>query len=237
MTQPSYLYPDLEEMEIPFQAKDTERYVAIYSHKITNELRQLERLKKQTEYNIKCYEADIKVAKGLGWRCKCRDNGAKCLMSDDPIYVDNFNEWKDLEGDKDLECKNCGIRRLPCYERGAKGLGHPSYDVPFKQCEKCDESFDIRTDKYVVDKENCVRYCINCESTMGHFDKLCFSWVRNRTEKEIVDWVDETYGKWSKSKIADEFNARDKSYKWDYESITKKRMLSWIVVYVKNDTW
>jgi len=233
MSQPLYLHPKIKEMEIPFQAKDTGRYVAIYSHRIENELRQLERWKKQTEYNIKHFEKEIKIAKGLGWECDCRDNGSKCL-SDDPIYVDNFNEWKDLEEDKDLECKNCGIRRLPCYERGEKGLGHPSYDIPIKKCKGCGECLDIRKDKYVIEGIDDLMYCMDCEPSL---DKMGCSWVRNRTEKEIIDWVDETYGKWSKSKIADEFNARDKSYKWDYDTITKKRMLSWIVSYVKNDTW
>tara|TARA_R110002126_G_scaffold41650_1_gene121215 strand:- start:66 stop:509 length:444 start_codon:yes stop_codon:yes gene_type:complete len=85
----------------------------------------------------------------LGWKCDC----------------DNFNEWTDYDDmeaynlEKDLKCENCEKQRPPCYERGAKGLGHPYYDMPFKQCEGCSNNFDIRTDKYAVDEEEDLMYC------------------------------------------------------------------------------
>ena len=113
----------------------------------------------------------VEQMEDLGWRCDCRDNSAECL-SDDPIYVDNFNEWTDYSNmeeyskEADLKCKNCRKHRLPCYERGAKGLGHPYYDMPFKTCEGdsecCLKRFDIRTDKYVVDVEEDLMYCMVC---------------------------------------------------------------------------
>lgn len=235
----------VEQMEDP--KRDSERVEKLES-RIANQLYQLERWKKQTEYNIKCYEAEIKVAKGLGWRCDCRDNSAECL-SDDPIYVDNFNEWTDYDDmeaynlEKDLKCKNCEKQRLPCYERGAEGLGHPYYDMPFKRCEGtgsecCLDKFDIRTDKYVVDVEEDLMYCIGCgEDEMVMLGKTIK--YENRTKQEIVDLVDASYGKMSKKKIAEMLEEKGKGniHSYDYDRTTKKEMLGWIVVYIKNDNW
>jgi hypothetical protein len=84
----------------------------------------------------------------MGWRCDC----------------DCFNKWTDYADmeeynkEEELECAVCEKYRPPCYERGAKGLGHPYYDMPFKSCEGCVKYFDIRTDKYVVDEED-EMYC------------------------------------------------------------------------------
>ena len=127
----------------------------------------------------------------LGWRCDCRDNSAECL-SDDPIYVENFNEWTDYSNmeayskEADLKCKNCGKHRLPCYERGAKGLGHPYYDMPFKTCEGdsecCLKRFDIRTDKYVVEEEEDLMYCMVCAKDLLDEGKTIK--YENRTNQE-----------------------------------------------------
>ena len=95
-----------------------------------------------------------------GWTCECG-----C-----------FNEWTDY-GDMnecileaDLKCINCEKHRQPCFDRGAKGLGHPYFDMPFKVCEGysecCLKDIDIRKDKFHYDEEDEVLYCIECAKDM-----------------------------------------------------------------------
>jgi len=134
---------------------------------------------------------DIKVAKGLGWECDCRDF-AGSILDGANVYVDNFNEWTDYSNmeeyskEADLKCKKCRKHRLPCYERGAKGLGHPYYDMPFKTCEGdsecCLKRFDIRTDKYVVEEEEDLMYCMVCAKDLLDEGKTIK--YENRTNQE-----------------------------------------------------
>ncbi len=243
MSKMSKIANPVKQMNDP--KRDSDRVECLESN-IAHQLHQLERWKKQTEYQIKCYEADIKVAKGLGWRCNCRDNSAECF-SDDPIYVDNFNEWTDYNDmvaynlEEDLRCKNCKKQRLPCYERGAMGLGHPYYDMPFKTCEgigcdvNCLDKFDIRTDKYVVELEEDLMYCMGCVNNLLEDGKTIK--CENRTKQDFVDLIEYIYGKMTKKQIADEFDARKLSYHKNYDATTKKDMISWIVLYAETDRW
>ena len=187
---------------------------------------------------------DIKVAKGLGWECDCRDF-AGSILDGANVYVDNFNEWTDYSNmeeyskEADLKCKNCRKHRFPCYERGAKGLGHPYYDMPFKTCEGdsecCLKRFDIRTDKYVVDVEEDLMYCMVCAKDLLDDGKTIT--YKNRTKQDFVDLVEYIYGKMTKKKIAEEISTMRGHQLCNYDATTKKDMICWIVLYAETDRW
>ena len=93
---------------------------------------------------------------------------------------DSEEEEEDSEEEEEEE------EEIPCYERGAKGLGHPYYDMPFKTCEGdsecCLKRFDIRTDKYVVEEEEDLMYCMVCAKDLLDEGKTIK--YENRTNQE-----------------------------------------------------